>query len=859
MTITVTDDFTQIHSLDNTTNVISDSNIIAMTGTADTSFFVQGTASNSAQFKAATLGGVGVDMTSANNWLNRHVMIWFNNLDVLDTQANHGCGVMISTDVNLATNYGYIDAGGVDTRKVFVQRFMFICADANRPFDGIAGTRPNITSAQYIALSIKCTTASGQNTFFLDEMKYGTKITIMGGATEVAAASSTDIVEDATTGDEADGRGVFKKANGTFFICCGVDFGDGTTTSNYFRDAGEVWVIEDLPVSNTHNTFTFNGNATGTHSHEFGTASGTGVNKEASGGNSFLSAGDVPFQIECTDANADPKFYGCTITGPAAMRADPLRNFLRKDATGPTYTDTTQNANDPGTTAALLFPASEATGDAAMFGSDRVFSELVLDLATAAAGTYTLVWEYSKGTDTWGTIPNSTDGTSNLTVDGTVSFSVPDDWATDTFSSTTRYWLRCRLATGSFTTNPTLNQAEVKQGVNVRLETATTEAIRTTFSQTETIRVRNGAFVKKCVITNSNANSVNAALDLGGSDPASNSVRDLTISNCSKGILLRGTGNVTFNFRNIKFSNNTSDIRVDFGAGDTITINLLEDSDNPTIDNVNGSTVSKVVEPVALTLNVDDNVGDDLQNARVMAEAGDSTGPMPFMENVTITRSVSTATVAHTNHDLTSGDSVVIRGADQQEYNGVFAVSNISTNAYDYTVTGTPATPATGNRVKTGEDETSYDNTPTTEGTFSGGTGHAATDVITLDKGVLATVDAVSVGVVTQFTVDSTASIGGVTAGDVLSQVSTTGAGVDFSLTPDSGNLGISATGCILSALTDVNGQATRSRSYTSNQPIRGYVRKSTSSPRFKSRDLDGNTVDKAAGLTISMRLVLDE
>lgn len=73
----------------------------------------------------------------------------------------------------------------------------------------------------------------------------------------------------------------------------------------------------------------------------------------------------------------------------------------------------------------------------------------------------------------------------------------------------------------------------------------------------------------------------------------------------------------------------------------------------------------------------------------------------PALNPVSITRSGSTATVTHRNHGLSSGTSVVIRGTTQDEYIGTYTISNVSTNAYDYTVTGTPATPATGSPTST--------------------------------------------------------------------------------------------------------------------------------------------------------------
>ena len=90
------------------------------------------------------------------------------------------------------------------------------------------------------------------------------------------------------------------------------------------------------------------------------------------------------------------------------------------------------------------------------------------------------------------------------------------------------------------------------------------------------------------------------------------------------------------------------------------------------------------------------------------------------------------------------------------------------------------------------QDETSFDNSPTTEGTFVAGTGYAVSDVITLDNGATITVDTLSGSAVATFTVTTqgrrTAS------GTTLTQesVAPTG-GTGFTLTPDVDNLESSA------------------------------------------------------------------
>jgi hypothetical protein len=63
----------------------------------------------------------------------------------------------------------------------------------------------------------------------------------------------------------------------------------------------------------------------------------------------------------------------------------------------------------------------------------------------------------------------------------------------------------------------------------------------------------------------------------------------------------------------------------------------------------------------------------------------------------TLTRSGSTATATTTaNHNLATGVSVVIAGASQTEYNITATINVISNTQFTYTISGTPASPATG-------------------------------------------------------------------------------------------------------------------------------------------------------------------
>lgn len=130
-------------------------------------------------------------------------------------------------------------------------------------------------------------------------------------------------------------------------------------------------------------------------------------------------------------------------------------------------------------------------------------------------------------------------------------------------------------------------------------------------------------------------------------------------------------------------------------ASGTLTVNVTAGYDTPSVRTA-GATVNVVAGAVTVRAKAVDSSGTAIQNARVLLRAANNTGPFPYDVTVTITRSGSTATVTHTSHGLATNDYVQIDAADQPEYNGVKLITVIDANSYSYTVSGTPATPATG-------------------------------------------------------------------------------------------------------------------------------------------------------------------
>lgn len=74
--------------------------------------------------------------------------------------------------------------------------------------------------------------------------------------------------------------------------------------------------------------------------------------------------------------------------------------------------------------------------------------------------------------------------------------------------------------------------------------------------------------------------------------------------------------------------------------------------------------------------------------------------PEPLVLTLGITRVGQVATATSTvSHGLEMFDRVVVSGATQPEYNGTFEITVTGDKTFTYTVSGTPATPATGTPV----------------------------------------------------------------------------------------------------------------------------------------------------------------
>jgi hypothetical protein len=85
---------------------------------------------------------------------------------------------------------------------------------------------------------------------------------------------------------------------------------------------------------------------------------------------------------------------------------------------------------------------------------------------------------------------------------------------------------------------------------------------------------------------------------------------------------------------------------------------------------------------------------DELGGSRIEIVSG--TVRQQVAAAVSITAVGTLATVTKTTHGYSNGDRTITALAVETDYNGPFTISNVTANTYDYTMAGSPSSPATG-------------------------------------------------------------------------------------------------------------------------------------------------------------------
>jgi hypothetical protein len=113
-----------------------------------------------------------------------------------------------------------------------------------------------------------------------------------------------------------------------------------------------------------------------------------------------------------------------------------------------------------------------------------------------------------------------------------------------------------------------------------------------------------------------------------------------------------------------------------------------------TTDGSNGSITANTATTVTATLAGGTENDWDTGDAYIIVA-------LPALNPVSITSSGTTATVTHKNHGLKTGASVVIRGATQDVYNGMFTITVSDANTYTYTLPSSFTGSASGSPTST--------------------------------------------------------------------------------------------------------------------------------------------------------------
>jgi hypothetical protein len=95
------------------------------------------------------------------------------------------------------------------------------------------------------------------------------------------------------------------------------------------------------------------------------------------------------------------------------------------------------------------------------------------------------------------------------------------------------------------------------------------------------------------------------------------------------------------------------------------------------------------------------------KTARNIIARGTANAAFTQLTGCSVTRSGTTATLTKTSHGLSNSDKVLIQGFELEEFNGVFTISNVATNTFDYIIKQDPGanpsgTPGTVDKVTLG-------------------------------------------------------------------------------------------------------------------------------------------------------------
>lgn len=680
-----------------------------------TELFVQNTASNSAKISGTNqnkgiwfdVGATTIDFTVTG----RHLYIWMlvTTVGLVKAIADGGIYIKVASDAS-GNNWSKWYVAGSDT---YSGGWVRLVIDCNKTPSLTAATAATISTLRWFGVGLNSTGTSTAENLYVDRMDYGDGLQIEAGdATDPANWEALFTADDAI----ANKYGIIQKlSTNDYTLLGGLAIGDASSTATTLwneQSGAKVtflnpvyWVdnagmlVSAIDSANLYK-IDIEGNGTGTTDVDFGTVVGSGDDRQGVQGGTISSAGPAwTFDAETDIADLDTvnlygvtferagvtqfssstktdligcTFFNCgevqpntaeflnnTIIAPcpdrglelvashnvkqitfvadASDRAATRVIYTQQNLDGSNFNEETEDFNDAGTGDVTTFTGSSIVGDYFAVGHKCKFEGVNIDVGTARSGG-TLVWEYWSGS-AWSSL-TTTDGTNTLSTTGAndVTWDAPSDWATVSLQDEDPlYYVRLR-ATSLPSTNPVIDQGFIIDVLEHHLHVPST-----------------GTY------------TLNGCNFFGfGVDGAPKWMGE----NSSAGLVT------------INVSDSTSAI-----------------TDAETDETAAGSTTVVNTVTVRVTA-LDANTLAAVSGARVLLEA-DTGGDLPSGDSVTITHVTTTATVAHTAHGMVTGQKVAIRGANQQEYNGVYSITVTGANAYTYVMGSDPGENATGTITST--------------------------------------------------------------------------------------------------------------------------------------------------------------
>lgn len=744
--------------------------------------------------------GSGIDFTSGSH-KDKLVYIWMrvNTPQLVDTRAAGGMKVRLVTTDMTAYREWYVD--GSDTSPA-TEGWICYVVDPQSAGSSTTGSY-NANSVRYFGGTIKTTTtAKGQN-LGIDQISYGRGELYVAGVTTTTGSGFKEAAAVAYDTAKTNRWGIITEKAGVYYVRGKIIIGHGITNSSAnwtVAVSGNVVTVQTIVPHNMANGSTVQTNASWTNNAFMASLSKTITSTPTATSFTFtLTQAD---QGATTETNASARLGAYTVfssRGETVVWETPAY----KDASA--VVKSIPDASVGGTTG--KDGKTTYNGIAFMGGGGSSATDIGVIVGTAAG----------RSGSSLTCAKNDNLGTPGRTL---ATVTADDDTTALALYATTFKGFEGQIdLTGT--------------GID------DDDCFGCTFDTCG--RVDSNMEIRNCNFLNSVATSTDGTLIWN----STTNLQSCVFANNSRATVFEATTGTPFTFTGITFAGNSYDVRNEsLGA---ITINVYTGT-TPTVEDSGVGSSTTIVAGVLTEITVKDIITDAaISDAEVWVPVATG-GPLRYQDSVqSLTRTVTTATVSMTqgNTYVLSGDKMLIKGATQQEYNGVFVITVSNPSTFTYQLPDTGAGALTINVNAAARTFTRTTGNYVTDG-FRAGANITTSGFVSPGNNAAKVIESVTTTVITvtngTFLADE--------SGNNNERIQTT------PVTPATGT--IVATSVLIHGPTNGSGVASLTRIIPTAQPITGRVRKSSGSPYYKTSTFTG-TVNATTGFSTTVQMVRDD